>query len=244
MVRKFLLPIYRCQAIGRSLATFFQQGWQKMCAQVVAIAMVALASTFAFPEKAMASEGIVLQYGAQQETLSLEELQEFAETGNVPDVLTDRLQLSSQDIDDLRTILQLQIENIDLNFLEKALNSSIGEFVLRQVGEVISSDLESDIQALAETLVVAAEDSRLSMLEIMEKFPERLIYVQGRGLAKVYEDVRFIAEDVREIVAFVDQFLEPLVCDSEQTARSPENMDKIPEKIVSRSRGLHFFPER
>jgi hypothetical protein len=147
-------------------------------------------------------------------------------------------------VEDLRRILQLQIENIDLDFLEKALNSSIGEFILRQVGEIISSDLESDIQALGETLVVAAEDSRLSMLEIMEEFPERLIYVQGRGLAKVYEDIRFIAEDVREVVAFVDQFLEPLVCDSEQTARSPENMDKIPEKIVSRSRGLHFFPDR
>jgi hypothetical protein len=244
MEKKFLLPNYGCQAMARSLAKFVRQGWQKIFSQVVAIAMVALASTFAFPDKAMASEGIVLQYGAQQETLSLEKLQEFTETGEVPEVLTDRLQLSSQDVDDLRRILQLQIENIDLDFLEKALNSSIGDFILRQVGEVISSDLESDIQALAETLVVAAEDSRLSMLEIMEKFPERLIYVQGRGLAKVYEDIRFIAEDVREVVAFVDQFLEPLVCDSEQTARSPENMDKIPEKIVSRTRGLHFFPER
>lgn len=230
MLKKCLLPVCKYTEIARSLF-----------AKVVAIAMVILASCFAFPDKAMASEGIVLQYGAQQETVSLEEIQEFVETGEPPEALETRLQIRSQDLEDLRQILQLQIDNIDLDFLEKALNSSIGEFILRQIGEIISSDLESDIQALAETLVVAAEDSQLSMLEIMENFPERLIYVKGRELAKVYEDIRFIAEDVREVVAFVDQFLEPLVCDTEQTARSPENMDKIPEKIVSRSRGLHFF---
>ncbi|WP_071517495.1 alpha/beta hydrolase [Geitlerinema sp. PCC 9228] len=244
MVEKVLFWFSQPPKKVRSLINFARKKWQSLLGQIVAIAIVILASSFAFPETAIASEGIVFEYGSQQETVSLEDIQDFVENGDIPEVFRTRLELRTQDLEDLRRALQLQIENIDLDFLERALNSSIGEFVLRQIGEIISSDLESDIQALAETLIVAAEDRTLSLLEVMEEFPERLIYVQGPRLTKVYEDIRFIAEDVREFVAFVDQFLEPLVCNGETTARSPENMEKIPEKIVSRQRGLHFFPNR
>ena len=201
----------------QSIANLYRSGC-RFVAPILIVIFTLFGSAFFLPQNAWAVDEIILRYGAEEVSITLEELDSFANRGSIPSVFTNRLNMSQKDIDDLREALQLDID-VNLSFLEKALDSDVGNFVLEQIGEVLGQRLEEDLQTIADAMIAAAADDSLSLLEVMDEFPNP-ISVDGRDLTNVYQQISFVAEDLREVIAFIDNFLEPLVCE-DTTASYP-----------------------
>ena len=148
------------------------------------------------PSEAKASEEIIFQYGAATQSVSLEDLQIFAETGETSSSLDFLLKVGKQNPELIRRIVKHQFP-ADTKLIYDLLNTAPGEYVLSQTGNVVSSKSKrANVQALRGALVKSAsDDSVISLIELLENYPTQQVYVNGKLLAKVENNLSdFIKE--------------------------------------------------
>ena len=83
------------------------------------------------PEQVLASEEIIFKYGAATQSVSLTELQTFADTGEMSSSLDFLLKFSQQNPQLIRWILRQQFP-ADTKLIYDLLNTAPGEYVLTQ----------------------------------------------------------------------------------------------------------------
>jgi hypothetical protein len=141
-------------------------------------------------EKAIASEKIIFKYSGATQTLSLEELQTFASTGETSPALDFLLKFGKQNPFMIRWILTQQFP-ANTKLIYDLLNTAPGEYVLSQTGTILGSKSErANITALRGALVAAASDDNLiSLMELIEQYPTEEVYVDGKILSKAQQDL-------------------------------------------------------
>ena len=103
-----------------------------------------------------AAERVVLNYGIFRESLSVQELSTFAQTGELSSSLRINLALARQDPKAIRQYLTEPMK-VNLVFLDKVLNSQIGNIILDQISQVIyTPSHRAHRQALRAALVLSA----------------------------------------------------------------------------------------
>lgn len=163
-----------------------------------------------------ASERLYFTYGPLGRSLSIEELRNFAETGETTRQLRWYLNLANVEPERFRQVLTKQIP-ASLALVDRITYSLPGEFALSQIGEIIhTKSHQANIQALRSALILSvSEDDRLSFIELLENYPTDGIYIDGVVLARVANDVKGIVDDIEPVVVAIEDFLEGLVCDCE-----------------------------
>lgn len=169
---------------------------------------------------AMAAEELVFTYGPFRPSFSVAELEEFAETGNVPSSLRFYLRVANVDSEVLRTILTEEL-TLSLKLVDDVLNTIPGEFALFEIGQIVHTpSRQANIQALRAAMVLSvSEDNKISFLEFLKNYPTQQVYVDGVNLARVASDVGDVVEDVRDRlrvwVTVIEDFLSVAVCECE-----------------------------
>lgn len=160
-----------------------------------------------------AAKKVVLYYGPQQLPLSVEELEEFADTGEASRTIRFLTSVAGQDRDAFRTVLTRTIP-ADPKILDNTLNYIVGELFLYEIGQAIHTPSRRKvIEALRSTLVLSAvDDGKLSLLEIIQKYPAQEIYVNSRKLFKAYGQVSFLVDGARKGAAFLQENLSEIIC--------------------------------
>lgn len=163
-----------------------------------------------------AAERLHLTYGPLGRSLSIQELRDFAETGQASRQLRWYLNVANLETEQFRTILTKEVP-LSLLFIDRVTHSLPGEFALFQVGQVVHTrSRQANIQALRSSLILSvSEDNRISLLEFLENYPTPGIYVDGVALARVANRVRGVVNDIEPVVVSIQEFLEGLVCDCE-----------------------------
>mgnify|MGYP006269964887 CR=1 FL=1 len=135
----------------------------------------------------LAAETVLLRYRGLGLPVPVEALQELAETGEAPASIDQILEASGQDPQDFQATLTRQI-SVNVNLLDRTLNSWPGEWALDQVGEVIHPPSgEASRQALRSALVLsAADDAQISILEILENYPTRQVVLEVDKIEAAY----------------------------------------------------------
>ena len=149
--------------------------------------------------KALASEKVIFQYAGATQSITIEELQTFANTGEISPALDSLLKFGKQNPLTIRWILTQQFP-ADTELIYDLLNTAPGEYVLSQTGNVVSSKSErANIPALRGALVTSASDDRLiSLIELLENYPTKEVYVNGKVLAKAQRNLAtFVNETSR-----------------------------------------------
>ncbi|MBK4728783.1 alpha/beta hydrolase [Oxynema sp. CENA135] len=188
---------------------------QKYFSILLALVLVSSTVFFFHTPSALAADEILLIYGSSSENVTLNELESFARTGQEPDVFRTRLGVTDQDASDLRTLLNQEIP-VTRDFLERILQSSIGQYVLSRIEPVIGEEgLRQDVEDVTEALLRAADDGTIELLEVMRYYPVDRISVNGPLLAEAYNKISFIAEDVRPVIEVVSNFMYDLVCEGD-----------------------------
>jgi hypothetical protein len=163
-----------------------------------------------------AAERLYFTYGPLGRSISIQELRDFAETGEPSRQLRWYLDVANLEPEQFRAVLTKEI-TLGLQFIDRITYSLPGEFALFQLGQVVhTQSRQANIQALRSSLILSvSEDNRLTLLEFLENYPTEGIYVDGVVLARVANRVRDVVDDIEPVVASIQEFLEGLVCDCE-----------------------------
>lgn len=161
-----------------------------------------------------AAERLYFTYGPLGRSLSIEELRDFAETGEPSQQMRWYLNVANLEPEQFHAVLTKEVP-LGLQFVDRITYSLPGEFALFQLGQVVHThSRQANTQALRASLILSvSEDDKLSLLELLENYPTAGIYVDGVALAKTANDVGDVIDDIEPVVASIQVFLEGLVCD-------------------------------
>ncbi len=149
--------------------------------------------------RGMAAETIVFRYGIFGESISVSQLAEFAQTGQASPSLSGSFRLFRQKPSAIRRVLNRDL-NVDLLTLDRFLNSSSGERVLDQLGEALQTPVDdANRQALRAAIVLSAKDNRVSLIEVLQNYPTRQLYVDGRAAGRTYRQITRATQQIQSL---------------------------------------------
>lgn len=119
-------------------------------------------------------------------SLPVTDLTNWVDRGELSDDLETYLLLSQQKPDQIRRILSQPV-SVSADWLDLSLRSDPGRSLLSEVGQVLQSPQSRDnAQSLKTALLAAAQDDgQLSLLEVLQDYPERELHVQVDRLSKL-----------------------------------------------------------
>ncbi|WP_392530803.1 alpha/beta hydrolase [Nostoc sp. C117] len=179
--------------IYQLLKRFKNQKFTKLLTQTVALgvgAIVLFSST-----NANAAEEVVLKYGNFQGEISVQELNQFVETGKITPTLRAYLQTAQQEPALARKALKAPIK-ADPAFLNNLLSSWAGPVLVNQIGEVVHPPAgQLDEQALRTALSTSIkQNGEVTLLGAIQNYPSNSVELEGDRLITVYQRLSDLAE--------------------------------------------------
>ena len=158
---------------------------------------VVTGSVFA-SSSAFAAQQVILKYGILRESVSVADLTTFAETGNPSPALQAHLKLSGQKPEAVRQMLTKEIR-INPIVLDRVLNSPIGNALIDPLSQAIRTPTGgADRQALRGALALSASgDGKLSILEIVQKYPTQEVLVDGDRIVDAYRRLNDLSDRLK-----------------------------------------------
>ena len=162
--------------------------------------LIFLVTGFVFPfsRKTIAADTVVVKYGWLRETVSLEELKNFSQTGETSTKLDFYLKASKQDPERVRKILSKPIP-VDGVMLSDMLNNPLGGIVLNSFSDVITTPSKrASKQSLRGALVTSALDNNdISIIEVLENYPTSEVHLEGDRLMETYDKIESVLKILR-----------------------------------------------
>jgi hypothetical protein len=139
---------------------------------------------------AIAAEQVVVKYKIFRESISVAELTTFVQTGEASSGLQSYLKTSQQNPEDVRRILGRET-NINVVTLDRALNNSVGNFVLDQISLAVHPPQNTaSRQAIRSALVLSAsQDNKVSLIEVIQKYPTAEVELEGERISQAYRQI-------------------------------------------------------
>lgn len=179
--------------------------------------------------KTHATELIDLQYKERSALVTIEDLSRFARSGIVPQSIQDLFDTADTVPSEISAILSKELK-ISQNFIDNLLESSIGEFILGRLDEVINeSSSSADLKDVRSTLVAAYEDdNQISLIELIERYPQTEVRINVTSLEGTYNRIVGIVEDVLPALETARAYIQDIVCECEEQAmRLPQEGTEI-----------------
>jgi hypothetical protein len=195
------------------------------------------ASTFCFTNSASAAESIILIYNETLTSTSITDIQAFASRGEMTKDLQEFFQRTPQAPEVVRNLLTARIP-LSQTLVERNFRNSTGQFLLIQLDKLLSTAFRQEkLEPLRSALVAAyGDDNRLSVLELIEEYPESEIRIDLRSLEKVYHDVSNFITRIQPLLAVTKELLPELVCECESPSTASEtdsSQTKLSDLVVS-----------
>lgn len=166
------------------------------------VCLTSVAGACLYSSDALAAERVVLKYGIFRQSVSVADLTAFAESDDPS--LAERYRISEKDSQQVRTALTKQIP-IDAQLLDRGLNNPLGDRLLDEIGQSIQAPSdEASRAAMRSALVLAAsDDGKLSLLEVIQKYPTRDVYVDAKRLSRTYNRIAEFQGQIRKVLGGV-----------------------------------------
>ena len=160
--------------------------------------------------RAFAAEQVVLKYRIFRSSISVKELTNFAQTGELSTSLRVNLALAKQNPKAIRQYLTQPVA-VNIRLLDRLLNSPVGNVVLDQISEAIHTpSRKADRQALRAALILSAsrdypdssgQNSRntISLIEIIQNYPTSEVEVEGEVLERAYRQLSQLAKTLQDL---------------------------------------------
>lgn len=179
-----------------------RQFWSVCCLAAIGVLPIALQ-----PQRALSAEQVEVTYGLLEFPISVEDLETFAETGDI----TGGLKLYARFLDDaqeatLRQFLQ-QRYSISPVVVSQLTYSPIGETILQNLGTIVQTDAGVDgFYALRSALILAAaEPEGFSMIGMIRHFPSSNIRIRGGELLALQRQFATLADYRQAALQAIDQ---------------------------------------
>jgi predicted dienelactone hydrolase len=159
------------------------------------------------PRPAIGAERISLSYGALRQTVSIGQLETYADTGKISDDLAMYVRLApSEQLTRLRQILLLRIP-VNTNRIAPFLSSPMGEQLLQHLASLIGHNAsEFNSVALRAALMQAASDpDGLTLLNVLRQFPTEQVEIDLARTLEVVATWRELNQQTSQAIAQINQ---------------------------------------
>ncbi|MDJ0702867.1 MAG: alpha/beta fold hydrolase [Leptolyngbyaceae cyanobacterium MO_188.B28] len=173
-----------------------------------------------------AAERVIFSYGLLEFPIPVASLETFAREGQIDDHLAPYAEETSpEELEELEELLLTQVELSHVT-LSQFLYSSLGETLLRYLGELIQTDSRlNGFYALRSALVLAAADPEgLTVLNVLKQFPTRTIHLNGVQALQVAEAFTQLLQQTDQMVTLIEQ-----QADTEAAATRPVDFAQLPD---------------
>jgi hypothetical protein len=132
--------------------------------------------------------------------LRLQTWRHLLKQGKKTKTIAQAVGVSDVNADTLRGLMTLEL-GVDVAQLADALYSKTGETVADSIGMIITtrSGYESDKALRAAIILAAADDGRISFLEVLQKYPTNDMYIQVDKINEVVNRVEDILENLQDL---------------------------------------------
>ncbi|NJN85862.1 MAG: alpha/beta hydrolase [Leptolyngbyaceae cyanobacterium SL_7_1] len=166
--------------------------------------------------RATASETVLLQSRDLRVTVPFTEIQALANNGELSPALTEFFQQAPEPPEDVRKWLTAEIA--------PGMNASLpGEFTMLQLNKTLGEPLgREDLEAIATALRQSyQDDSKFTILEIIENYPRSNVRLVLNRLEQVYTDVNLFVTRIKPVLDVANLLLPELVCDCAVSSPPP-----------------------
>jgi predicted dienelactone hydrolase len=127
---------------------------------------------------AQAAEKLTVRYGPLEESASLAELKEAAETGELPASLgTYAKRLNEKQRNFLLQGLKIKVP-VDVVTINRLLNTQLGQTVVKEIATALDREDEAGVQAISAGLILGANSRQgLSVLSFIEAYPSKSLKI-------------------------------------------------------------------
>ena len=149
-----------------------------------------------------AAEQVAFVSGAFKRTVSVENIEHLARTGEAKDLLKDFVRFSNEDPKKIATLLNESVE-LPLVLTSKLMYSSIGEVILRRVAKIIYPvkvpDRSVSVPAIRSAVIkgLLAKDENLNLIDFLKAYPNKIIAINVPALTKVINKVETMTDLVK-----------------------------------------------
>ncbi|HEY9762409.1 MAG TPA: alpha/beta fold hydrolase [Trichocoleus sp.] len=208
----------KTQAVGNLVRRL---GWLSLgtgLAQLLGLTLQGVGCGFGQP--ALAAERIIVAYGPAERSIQVEDLETFAQTGQLSRQLSEYIQMLGLSPNQVAQFQEALNTRIDINAIAvgQFLYTAQGKFLLKQVAQVVQTpSRRAGFSATRAALILAAsdQDQGLTILNVLRYFPTESVRVDvRRGLA--------IAGILNETLVSSSRAIEAIQTQSETvTAQTP-----------------------
>ncbi|AKE65166.1 hypothetical protein NIES3806_31360 [Microcystis aeruginosa NIES-3806] len=140
-----------------------------------------------------AAESAIIKYHIFQGSVSVSELKQLSETGELAPALASQLKMANQKPEEFRKILNRRVA-VDAVFLSKFLNSFFGESLLDYAAEIVHTpNRAASRQALRGALVTSAlNDNEIQVIEVLDNYPTSEVHVDGNRLLDLINQIESV----------------------------------------------------
>ena len=173
---------------------------------------------------AAATDIINVKYQETEITIPTGFLVNFAQTGELPLEVNSFLENIGEDLPSiLQDFLTLEIR-LSPTFVQDILGSSIGDFVLLQVNKAVNTgQVDDGLVGLRDAIELSlAGDNRISLLELVQRYPVDILNLDLSGMQTVYNQVSNFLGQIEPALNVARNLLEPLICDCDNLAVDSE----------------------
>ena len=167
----------------------------------IALLLGSSASILSTSGRALGAEKVVLTFGPIRQTINISDLEDFAKDGTTTPTLQQIIQFSKMDAQILRGLIGLEIGLKPAN-LARVVYSAPGEKITDEIGQVIRTQrrTESGKALRAAVILAAGDDGKVSLLEVLKKYPLPELYVDVDSIGAAVGKVQGLAGNLQGLL--------------------------------------------
>lgn len=175
---------------------------QNLLSRCPLIILGAIAGVMISSNSAIATKKIVIEIvGPLEASIKVKDLRLFAETGKTTKTISQALGISKINPNTVRGLMTLEI-GANVTNVAKVLYSKLGQNVTEGITEVIQTrhNYESDKALRSAIILAVADDNRISLLEVLEKYPTEEMHVDVGRINEIVSKVRDTIGNLEELL--------------------------------------------
>ena len=151
--------------------------------------------------RAFGAEKVVLTFGPIRQAVNISDLEDFAKDGTTTPTLKQIIGFSKMDPKTLQGLMGLQIGLKPAN-LARVVYSTPGEKITDEIGQAIRTQRRTEGgKALRAAVILAAgDDGKVSLLEILKKYPLPEVYVDVASIAATVGKIQGLAGNLSTLL--------------------------------------------
>jgi len=177
--------------------------WHQFVLGLFSLGLLPLLTT----RPAISAEQIALSYGVLQQSVSIDQLEAYATTGEIGDELVMYARFApSEQLTQLRQILLIRVP-LDAHSVSPFLNTAMGEQLLQHLANLIRHDAaQPDSLAIRDAFVQAASDpDGLTLLNVLRQFPAEQVEIDLARSFEVFTVWKKLNEQTSQAIAQINQ---------------------------------------